>query len=152
VRRLALAVTAALLLAAGLASYAAARVVVQRSIAGVKMGMTQAKVRSVLGRPSRVVHGSNEFGRYVEFRYFGLAVTFQGEATATNVRTTRASERTASGIGVGSSRADVMAKIAGVHCSAAICTVGRFLPGRKVTTFFIKRGVVFRIALGLVID
>jgi hypothetical protein len=135
-----------------LASGAAGAIVVQRSIAGVKMGMTQAKVRSVLGRPRRVVRGQNAFGTYVEFRYLRLAVTFQGGSTATNVRTTRASERTASGVGVGSSRAEVKAKIAGVRCSASMCTVGRFLPGRKVTTFFLRHGVVSRVALGLVID
>ena len=83
--RFRIALSAAALLAAVLVSSAAATIVVQRSIAGVKMGMTQAKVRSVLGRPSRVVHGSNAFGRFVEFRYSKLAVTFQGETTATNV-------------------------------------------------------------------
>ena len=150
-RRLALVVAvsaAALVVVSG----AAATIVVQRSIAGVKMGMTQAKVRSVLGRPTRVVHGSNDFGRYVQFRYAKLSVNFQGEATASNVSTTRASERTASGVGVGSSRAEVKAKIAGVKCSASLCTVGQFLPGRKVTSFFLKRGVVSRVALGVVLD
>ncbi|MDQ2984517.1 MAG: hypothetical protein M3R70_11460 [Actinomycetota bacterium] len=150
--KLKLVVAASLFAAVVVVSSAAAKIVVQRSIAGVKLNMTQAKVKSILGRPNSVVRGTNEFGRWKEFRYFRLAVTFQGEANVTNLSTSRTNERTANDIGVGSTKAEVRAKIRGVRCDRLTCWVGRFLPGSKVTTFFLKRGLVSRVGLGLVID
>ena len=134
------------------AAAASAAIVPQRGIAGVRLEMTKAQVRAARGAPASVVHGSNDFGRYVEYRYVKLAVTFQGERTVTNISTTRANERTANGIGVGSTKAQVKAKIRGAHCDRLTCSVGRLLPGRKVTTFFLRRGIVSRVGLGLVID
>ena len=60
------------------AAAASAAIVPQRGIAGVRLEMTKAQVRAVLGAPRRAVHGSNEFGSFTIYRYRGLRITFQG--------------------------------------------------------------------------
>ncbi|MBA3412919.1 MAG: hypothetical protein H0T09_04445, partial [Actinobacteria bacterium] len=80
------AVTALLAAVALIVALAASAVIIpQRGLAGLRLGMTQAKVRSVLGKPGRVVRGSNEFGAYTEFVYRSLRVSFQGNASVPNL-------------------------------------------------------------------
>jgi SmpA / OmlA family len=138
------------------ASAASATIVPQQSIAGVKIGMTKAKVRSVLGVPSSVKTGSNDFGKYTILEYARLQALFQGNATLTSVSTTRTSERTSSGIGVGSTEGQVKAKIKGVKCKTESgfrhCYLGQFTAGHRVTDFAIKRGKVYRVDVGVVVD
>ena len=149
-------VAVALLAALACAAVAAAAIVPQRGIAGVRLGMTKAQVRATLGAPRSAAHGSNEFGSFTIFRYRGLRVTFQGNRTVTNVFTTRAGERTARGVGVGSTVAQVRAKVAGVRCRTESgfrhCFVGQFLPGRRITDFRIRNGRVSSVDVGFVID
>jgi outer membrane protein assembly factor BamE (lipoprotein component of BamABCDE complex) len=135
---------------------ASAKIVPQQGIAGVRLGMSQAKVRAVLGRPASRKHGTNDFGAYTTFRYAGLAITFQGNAAVTSMSTTRRSEKTASGVGVGSTEAQVRARVSGVTCKTEFgsrhCYLGAFLVGHRVTDFFIKRGRVTRVNVGRVLD
>jgi hypothetical protein len=150
--RAAVAVLAFLVTAAAVS----ATIVPQRGIAGVRLEMTKAQVRATLGAPRSAVHGSNEFGSFTIYRYRGLRVTFQGNRRVTDVFTTRPTERTARGVGVGSTEGQVRAKVAGVRCRTESgfrhCFVGRFLPGRRVTDFRIKRGRVSSVHVGFVID
>ena len=149
-------------LAAALAAFlvcvatASAAIVPQRGIAGVRLEMTRAQVRAVLGTPAAVVHGSNDFGSFTAYRYRGLRVTFQGNRTVTAIFTTRAGERTAAGVGVGSTEGQVRAKVTGVRCRTESgfrhCFVGRFLPGKRVTDFRIKRGHVTSVQVAFVLD
>jgi hypothetical protein len=152
-RRALLVVVAAVL---ALAAAGGAAIVPQKGIAGVRIGMTQGKVRSVLGAPTSAKHGRNDFGRYTQFRYPGLVVTFQGNSSVTDVSTTRKSERTAAGVGVGSTEAQVKAKVNGVKCKTESgfrhCYLGAFLPGHRVTDFSIKNRRVTRVDVGRVID
>ena len=138
------------------AAAASAAIVPQRGIAGVRLAMTRAQVRAVLGAPAAAVHGRNEFGSFTVYRYRGLRVTFQGNRAVTSIVTTRASERTAAGVGVGSTEGQVRAKVAGVRCRTESgfrhCFVGRFLPGRRVTDFRIRRGRVTSVTVGFVLD
>ena len=147
--------TALVILLAGAAA-ASAAIVPQRGIAGVHLAMTKAQVRAVLGAPRRAVHGSNEFGSFTVYRYRGLRVTFQGNRTVTSILTTRATERTAAGVGIGSTEGQVRAKVAGVRCRSESgfrhCFVGRFLPGRRVTDFRIRRGHVTSVQVAFVLD
>jgi hypothetical protein len=149
-------VAVALVVALACAAAASAAIVPQRSIAGVRLGMTKAQVRATLGAPRRAVHGSNDFGSFTEFRYRGLRVTFQGDRRVTNLFTTRGTERTARGIGVGSTESQVKARVAGVRCRTESgfrhCFVGRFLPGRRITDFRIRSGRVSSVDIGFVID
>jgi hypothetical protein len=151
--RLAVTAVVAVLVSAAVASGA---IVPQRGIAGVRLEMTKAQVRAALGAPLRVVHGSNEFGSFTVYRYRGLRVTFQGNRSVTDVFTTRPGERTARGVGVGSTERQVRARVAGVRCRTESgfrhCFVGRFLPGRRVTDFRIERGRVTSVDVGFVVD
>jgi hypothetical protein len=139
-----------------LAAPADARIVVQRGIAGLRLHMTLAQVKARLGTPTKVRRGKNEFGRFKEVVYPRVTVSFQGGGRATGFRTSSRMERTAKGIGVGSTEAGVRAKIAHVICRTESgfrhCFVGRFLPGRVVTDFRIRHGRVASITLGYVLD
>ena len=77
---------------------------------------------------------------------------FQGGNPLSSISTTRRSERTARGIGVGSTRRQVKLKVRGVRCGQRVCTVGKLLPGRIVTSFFLRRGIVWRVSIARVLD
>ena len=138
------------------ASSASALIVVQQGIRSVELTMTRAEVRARLGPPTKINRGTNEFGPWVEFVYRGLRVNFQGGRTVTAVSTASRSQRTANGVGPGSTEARVRARVRGVRCRTEFgsrhCWVGRFLPGRRVTDFFIRGGRVTRVTVGFVID
>jgi hypothetical protein len=131
---------------------ARAEIVPQKSIAGVSLGMSQKHVRDVLSKPVSVKRSTNEFGAYKEFHYRRLVVTFQGLSSVTNIASTRKSEKLASGIGIGSTKAAVKRKVAGVSCSTLLCHVGKYRPGKRVTTFRLKNHRVVEIDVGFVID
>ncbi len=153
-RALVLLVSAAVALAT--ASLAGAEIELQKGIAGVRLQMSQTKVRAVLGKPTSTKRASNEFGPYIEFRYPALRVTFQGNGGVTNVSTTRASEQTPGGIGVGSTEAALKRALRGETCKTEFgvrhCWLGKFLPGKRVTDFRIRKGRVDRVDIGFVID
>lgn len=152
-----LAAGAALVAILLLPSVAAATIVPQRGMAGVRIGMTQEQVRSTLGDPRRIVRNQNDFGSYTEYRYPDrVRVVFQGDAAVTAVVTTGRRERTSRGIGVGSTEAEVKANVRRVRCEtiAAIrsCYVGSYEAGRRVTDFLLRNGRVVRVTVGIVID
>jgi len=149
---------AAFVAALVLAASASATIVVQQGMAGVRLSMTRAQVRGVLGQPVHVIHGVNDFGSYTEFRYpHRVVVTFQGNLSVTAVSTTGVYERTVNGAGVGSTEAQLRARVAHLTCESVTssfrhCFVGRFDPGRRVTDFRIGNGKVTRVVVGFVID
>jgi hypothetical protein len=145
---------------AALPAAASATVVPQRSIAGIRLGMSEEQVRAELGEPSATVRDTNEFGPYVELVYrarsLRLRVRLQGEEEVTFVSTSSRSQRTSRGVRVGSHERSVRRNVRGVRCSTFMrfrnCVVGREEPGRTVTNFFIRRERVARITLGIIID
>jgi hypothetical protein len=142
--------------ALAIAAPAGAVIVVQSGIAGVELQMTKAQVRATLGRPQHVRTGTNEFGTFRELVYRRVTVTFQSGPKVTAVRTTSSRERTARGVGVGSTSAEVKARVHGVRCRNEAgfkhCFVGKFLPGRVVTDFRFHNGRVSSVSVGFVID
>jgi len=144
----------------GSASMAQAVIQVQRGISGVTLKMTPVQVRAALGTPAKVKHGSNPFGPFTQYRYRGgITVTFQGNATVTAVAVTGRTDRTASGVGVGSTEKAVKRGVHGVKCEPGnhpgavhSCHVGSFKPGHRVTDFLLRGGRVTRVTLGFVID
>ncbi len=145
-----------LVLSLALPAAVGATIVPQKGIGGVTIGMTQKQVRAKLGRPTRVERGSNDFGDYVTFHYPSYQVHFQGVSNVTQIDTTTPKERTASGLGVGSTIAQVKAKLKGEHCEGprggGHCYLGKFLPGAHITDFTFRNGRVWNVTVGIVID
>ena len=148
----ALAVVAVLALPAS----AGATIVPQQGMAGVRLHMTKAQVRAKLGAPKKTLQGKNDFGPYSTWVYPRVTINFQGRKKVTSMQTLSPLERTASGVGVGSTEARVKAKVPAAKCSTTVgsrqCVVGAFKPGRTVTVFSIKAGKVRAVVVGIVID
>ena len=149
----ALAAVAALALPAA----APALVQVDKGLAGARLGNTIAEVHAALGRPRRVANGRNDFGSFRQETYAGgIVVFYQGARRVTSVVTTGLGDRTAKGVGVGSSEATVRANVPGVRCETIVgsrsCHTNSFRAGRRITDFFIRRGKVTRVTVGIVID
>ena len=145
---------------AALPAAASATIVPQRSIAGIRLGMTEQEVRDRLGEPGQTLREDNEFGPYTELVYrarsLQLRVRLQGEQEVTFVSTSSRSQRTSRGVRVGSSERSLRRNVRGVRCRTFArlrnCVVGREEPGRVVTNFHMSRGRVARVTLGIVID
>lgn len=157
-------ISLAFLIAAALylAAPAGARIVPQQGIAGVKLGMIRAKVIDLKGEPDAEKVIRNEIiGPQRLMRYGGTKFSFGGATAAAGVvgiRTVDPGERTASGVGIGSSEAQVKAGVAGVICRTEFglshCAKGQFRAGNRVTDFALdgRGGKVVAVTVGFVID
>lgn len=136
---------------------AMAMIQIDRGIAGARLGSSRAEVRAALGSPAKTATGTNDFGRWVRYTYAGgVRVFFQGRSEVTSVETTGLGDRTARGVGVGSSEAAVTSRVPGIKCETfetiRSCHTSDLLPGRRVTDFRIVNGKVDRVSVGIVID
>lgn len=148
---------AAAVAACALPALAAAQIQVDKGIAGARIGSSPAQVHAALGAPARRAISSNDFGRFLQETYTGgIVVGYQGLTHVTSVTTTGLGDRTAKGVGIGSTEQAVRAKVAGVRCQTSSglrsCHTNSFTAGRRVTDFFIRRGKVTRVSVGIVID
>ncbi|MEZ5099066.1 MAG: hypothetical protein R3C15_04560 [Thermoleophilia bacterium] len=149
-RRIAL---ACLVLAGALVAAAdvGASIVPGAAIAGVRLGMPEARVRAVLGEPTREIRDTTELGDYVELRYPGLRIFLLPRVGVSSVATTRRAERTRSGVGVGSTVAAVRAGIPGIACQVSggvgLCRVGGVRRGARGTDLSIRRGRVTEVSV-----
>lgn len=155
--RLLLALAAMLLVPAT----AGATIVPQEGMKGVRLGMTVEAVQDELGEPSESTIERDEIiGRVRVLRYGLTEMSFDGTRSSSkmlSVTTTSKAERLSNGIGIGSTRAAVDAKVKRATCRVEFgldhCYIGSFVPGRVVTDFLIsKTGKVKRIVVGRVID
>ena len=147
----------ALLAPLGAPAAAEALIQVDRGIAGARLGNTRAEVRAALGKPSSIRTGTNDFGRFVSYRFRGgITVIFQGRREVSTVSTTGRGDRTRRNVGVGSTEATVRARVRGVRCETIAgfrsCHTGRFTVGEVITDFQIRNGKVTRVAIGRVFD
>lgn len=156
-RALGIALVAALLAAAP----AGARIVPQQGIKGARLGDGVAKVRSALGTPDKVIFTRHPIiGRIRVYKYGLTYVRFDGtqsNAKVTSIDTTSRAEKTSKGVGVGSTRAQVAARVPGAKCVVESgfdhCYVGEFRAGRRITDFRItSTGKVGRVVVGFVLD
>jgi len=143
-RRLAAFATAAALLAATAAD-ATATIVPQKGMSGVALGMTKTQVRAHLGEPIGTGGGRWYYARaWVGFR----------SGRATEITTTRSTERTNRGLGVDSTESALRASYPGLKCAAATpfrrCRLGSGAPGTRVTDFMLGHGKVLQITIALV--
>jgi hypothetical protein len=114
----------------------------QHGMSGVGLGMTKAQVRARLGRPIGTGGGRFYYARaWVGFR-LGRVV---------EVTTTRSTERTASGVGVDSSQADVRRAFPSVTCGPfggfVRCRLGTGKPGTRATDFMLGHGRVLQVSV-----
>lgn len=156
-RLLALAGAVALLAAAP----AGATIVLQEGMAKVKLGMTQAKVRAARGAPdSNTTQSDDILGHTRTYKYGKVTVVFDGTSKASrvySVYTKGKGERTSAGIGVGSKKADVAAKVPGVKCRHESglnhCIIGALKAGRTVTDFVMNsHDRVTGVVVAIVVD
>jgi hypothetical protein len=148
---------AALLAALLAAPAASAMIQIDKGIAGARIDNTKAQVHAALGKPTSKHLDHNDFGAFLEERYAGgLTVDYQGAKRVSSVTTTGLGDRTARGVGIGSSEAAVKAKVPHVKCETTSgtrsCHTHAFTAGQRVTDFFIKNGKVARVSVGIVID
>ena len=151
----ALATTALVILA--LPAAASARIVPQRGIAGANLDMTQPEIRAKLGKPDKVRHPSSPiFGQYTTWFYGLTSVDMfrNQDGKVFNVSTASKTQKTASGVGVGSTATAVKKGVKRVQCDTQHCWVGKFEGGNKVTDFQLSSntGRVTRVTIGYVLD
>lgn len=123
---------------------AAATIRPQYGMSRVVLGMTKAQVRARLGAPIGSGGGRFYYARvWVGFRL----------GRAAEITTTRSTERTASGIGVRSSEADVRRTYPSVVCAPSggfrRCRLGSGKPGTRATDFFLGHGRVLQVSVQL---
>ncbi|MGK2956104.1 MAG: hypothetical protein ACSLFI_10600 [Solirubrobacterales bacterium] len=149
------------LLAAPMATPASAdakrnRIVLNRSIAGVKIGVSVNRLHSILGQPNAVRFKRNEITGSMRFDYYGKLSYSSYAGTVLGMKTTRRSIRTKSGIGVGTSKRRLNRRFPGLSCYGPICSIvaggGVATIGRRVTSFRIRNGKVRSVTVGRVID
>lgn len=135
---------------------AAARIVPQHGIGGANLDLTQVQVRAKLGKPDKTAHPKSPiFGRYTTWFYGATSVDMFAtqDRKVFNVSTTSKKEKTASGVGVGSTVAAVKKGVKRVQCNKQHCWVGQFEGGSKVTDFQLSTaGRVVRVTIGYVLD
>jgi hypothetical protein len=153
-----------LLLAAAPAS---ATIVPGKGIAGVELGDCQQRAIDVLGPPDRTF-GSTDFAGFKSaYTYIqrGLRLEFRrgpGECLElTSIRTTKGEERTKEGVGQGTTRKTLRARLKREKCRTfrsprsltRICWLGSFTPSKPVTEFRINRKRrVASVRVAIVID
>jgi hypothetical protein len=127
-----------------------------RGIAGARIGNGKAQVRAALGKPRRAVDRNGEFGRTTTFTYRGGIRVIFLEGRVTLATTTGRGDRTARGIGVGSTERAVKAKVPGVRCQTfegvRLCQRGAREAGQRGTIFFLEGGKVTRVDVAVLID
>ena len=132
------------------AAVAGAAIVPNKGIGRVQLGMTPAKVRKLLGVPD-LVNARTDDKKLPEiiwgYEKAGLGIIFSGKPQkVTLVGVGHKSERLPSGLGVGSHEADLKRRFPRLGCAIKApgyryCWLGRKLPGKVVTVFYIPIAV-----------
>lgn len=135
-------------------------IVPQKSIAGVKLDMTEGQVAAIVGQPDRTrVNTHPIFGTstVASYRAAGIDAVFVA-GRVTSVSTTSSGLRTPRDVGVGSTRRAVRNRVNAVRCERfsrawSSCYVGSYRAGTVVTDFRINAsGTVRRVTIGYVVD
>lgn len=144
------------------ATHAGAAIEVQRGAAGIELEMTVAEVLAAKGEAdAEHVYPNEIFGESLELRYGKTKVLFAGSgerATAFNVRTTSRGQRTADGLGVGSTEKQVLESLPRAECSDRhgyhYCAIGRLEVGKRYTSFVFSNATnrVKWVNLAIIVD
>jgi hypothetical protein len=122
------------------------------SLACVSVGMTQAQVHSVAGAPRSTSKVTGCCGQILSFVYPHFTVSFMGGHVRWVYSTSRV-YRTASGVGIGSTKAQLLAGVRGARCGVfglakTFCIAGKALDDPKQTLFALRNGRVVLERLG----
>jgi hypothetical protein len=133
-----------------LAAPAGAVIVPQQGMAGAKLGQCIEKVVSEVGYPDKTFGKQAPTGEFVEtytYKTLGLKIRFfrgPGDClVAGEFFTSHGKERTAEGVGKGTMRKTLKAKLPRARCKTfhagrralRRCYIGSFTPSKKVTEF-----------------
>ena len=148
------------------AAPAGATIVPNKGMAGVELGDGIERAVEVLGAPDRTF-GSSDFAGFKESYYYNksaLKLEFRrgaGECLElTSIRTRSGIERTKEGVGKGTTKKALRAKLKREKCRTfrhpkriTICWLGSMTPSKPVTEFRIdSKGRVNNVRVGIVID
>ena len=144
-----------------LAAPAGAVIVPQKGMAGAHLGQCIGGVIKKLGYPDKTFGKTEPTGEFVEtytYKKLGLKIRFfHGPGSclvAGEFFTSKGTERTAEGVGKGTLRKTLKAKLGRVKCDAKrSCHIGSFTPSKRVTEFRIdSKGRVSTISVRVVSD
>lgn len=130
--------------------------VLNRSMAGVRVGDSLARLHQVLGEPRAIEHEANEITGSMRIDVYGKLSFSSYGSSILAMKTTRRSIRTRSGIGVGTTKRRLERRFPGLSCYGRTCTIvaggGVATIGKTVTSFRVRHGVVRFVVIGRVID
>jgi hypothetical protein len=130
-------------------------VVLGHAIAGVALGAKRGALSARLGTGVVLSSGKGSYGPYVVVRYArpALTVTYV-QGVAQTLSTSSKSYVTPQGVAVGSTESRMRAAYGKqLHCgNFQICTLGKALPGKALTTFNLQNAHVSRIDITAVLD
>jgi hypothetical protein len=158
-RLLSVLVASAMALGSGSAALAGAPppVIPGVGIDGIRLGMSEATVRSELGAPTRVTTATGCCGpiRELDYAKLELVVSFLGSPFrhVSWITTTSAMFRTATGARVGSTKTELQKDVDGVQCGGGntagnVCTLHR--GSADETSFTLRGGRVVTVIIGLI--
>jgi hypothetical protein len=129
---------------------ASATIVLNRGVFGVRIGATMKQVRRKLGGPSHVDRSRTNWF----YRRRHLTVAFDGpQSRVSFLSTTNPGQRTVRGVGVGSSKRDVLQLVPGVRCGRPQKTgTDCFLFADSPTLFGLFTDTDFRIGAKRIVD
>jgi hypothetical protein len=122
-------------------------IVLNKSIKGVEIEMTRRKVKALWGEPTSIAHHPTAIGDLIEFHYGKTTVFTNGLDKVYRVETRSPKMRTASDLGVGSTREEVHDKLRNETCATGSGCYSTDSTTGVSTHFFFDDGVVSSVAL-----
>lgn len=137
-------------LALALPAVAGARIVINRGVDPARIGMTERQLRGRLGKPDLAETAGSS--KSLVYRRRKLVVTlFRGRVQIVSTRSH--ADRTAHGVGPGSTLSMLRKHLRGERCGEKVgvysCKIGSSRKGRRSTVFLIESGRVATVSVAM---